>query len=81
MAQLKDYLKRSRDKYPQKTALEVADEIFTYERIYSLAASFSDGLAALKIAPGPEWYLAAKVARGLYQYLWCCGERLGIYSH
>lgn len=49
MAQLKEYLKRSRDKYPQKTALDIADEIYTYERIYALAASFSAGLSELKI--------------------------------
>lgn len=49
MAQLKDYLKRSRDKYPQKNALEVADEFFTYERMYTLASSFSAGLTELKI--------------------------------
>ena len=49
MSQLKDYLKRSRDKYPQKNALEVADEFFTYERIYTLAESFSASLSALKM--------------------------------
>ena len=49
MAELKNYLKGSRDKYPQKTALEVADEIFTYERIYTLATGFSAGLSALKM--------------------------------
>lgn len=49
MPHLREYLKRSRDKYPQKTALEVADEIYTYDRIYTLASSFSTGLTELKI--------------------------------
>ena len=71
MAQLKDYLKRSRDKYPQKTALEVADEIFTYERIYSLAASFSDGLAALKI--GPQARVAIWLPKSPEAYISICG--------
>lgn len=50
MAQLKDYLRQSRDKYPQKTALEIGDDIYTYERIYALACHFSASLTALKIA-------------------------------
>ncbi len=47
--QLKNYLREAREKYPQKTALELADEIYTYERIYTLASDFSASLGALKI--------------------------------
>lgn len=49
MVQLKNYLREAREKYPQKTALELADDIYTYERLYVLAAGFSASLSGLKI--------------------------------
>ena len=54
MNNLKNYLTRSGVIYPEKQALKVADESFTYRNLHRLACQFAEALNTLQIAPGSK---------------------------
>ena len=54
MNNLKNYLTQSGVVYPDKEALKVAGESFTYKNFRRLACQFSEALNVLQIAPGSK---------------------------